>query len=381
MFNDIKQKSDIPNARRLSRDKQAGAATLLFATAVLAINTMMVIFAANQGSIQDKSVANQTRVYQAKTAANAGMEYGIVYLQQNGSTILANPVGGFIQPYTDSNVTNVSLPNNTQFTVTYSNPIANNYDLILVTSTGISDDGTSTRVVSQLIHGSGGGLGTAVDVPLIAKGEADYGGNGRVINTFTDQTIRTGGTIDLQGNAKTEISSGVSSTSSVDGPDITENDANLSSLSNDQFFTEIFGSTPNTVESGADLTYSNSGTTSYNGLDGVTGSTIWINQTSGKAKLTSNTTIGSPDNPVVLIIDGEAQFTGNTLIYGYVFILGNDGLDMAGNAQIIGGVSTSSDIKARGNAKIVYNPTVLSNLNFNSGTTTYARVPGSWRDF
>lgn len=381
MFEFIRIKMNTPNAPNCSRRKQSGAATLLFATAVLAINTMMIIFAANQGSIQDKSVANQTRAYQAKTAANAGMEYGIVYLQKHGNTVLANPVGGYIQPYTDSNITNVVLPNNAQFTVTYSNPIANDYDLILVTSTGISDDGTSTRVISQLIQGSGGGLGAAVNVPLIAKGEADYGGNGRVVNTYTDQTIRTGGDINLGGNAKTEISSGVSSTSSVDGPDITENDASLSSLSNDDFFSEIFGSTPNTVESGADLTYSNSGTTSYNGLDGVEGSTIWINQSSGKAKLTSNTTIGSPDNPVVLIINGEAQFTGNTLIYGYVFILGNDGLDMAGNAQIIGGVSTSSDIKARGNARIVYNPTILSNLNFNSGTTTYARVPGSWRDF
>jgi Tfp pilus assembly protein PilX len=155
--------------RKLMHSKHRGAATILITLILLSVSTLIVLFAANYGVMQQKVSTNAYRYYQAYEAAEAGLEFAIPYLQQNKATILAGPVGGYIPAYSDSSTANVTLGNNSRYTIVYSNPIANNYDLIKITVTGTSDDGTSSQVISQLVQFDSF-LSSTPSSPLTAKG-------------------------------------------------------------------------------------------------------------------------------------------------------------------------------------------------------------------
>lgn len=363
-----------------SLKKSNGAATLLLSVVLLTLSAMLVIFAAQYGSLQDKSVSNLTRTKQAYEAAQAGMNFGINYFRSNAATIIANSSGGYLQPYSNTDTTNVSL-GNASFTVTFTNPTANDYTLINVISVGSSDDGTATKTIYQQIQ-FGSIIQNPPTVALLARGEIDLGGNSEIINTINNNTIISGSSVSLSGSANTTTSSGESSNSSTTGPDITENDPTYSGLNDTQFFETIFNGDPASVQSAADYVYTNSGNTNYKDvIGGVNGATIWINQTSGEARLSSNMQVGTAASPVLLVIDGNVKFSGNVTIYGFVLILGSSVTDLTGNVSIIGGVSTTGALDARGNIEVTYDPTVLTNLQNNPGMGYYAKVPGSWRDF
>src|SRR3990167_3684003 len=179
---------------------QKGAAILIFAIVLVTLSTLIIMFAGNYGVMQSKSITNISRNYQASEAAQAGLEFGINYLNQNNTTILANPVSGYIPAYSDSNTTNVVLANNAGYSIVYSNPIANDYTLIKITSTGTSDDGTATHTSSLLVKFGSLMLNSPL-APLIAKGTVDLSGNSQIINTYTSTTVSSGSTVTLSGSS------------------------------------------------------------------------------------------------------------------------------------------------------------------------------------
>lgn len=367
--------------KKLLRKRHKGAATLVLTIVLMTLATLLIIFAANYGKLQSKSIANINRNQQAFEAAEAGLEFGINYLNTNNSTILASPSGGYIQPFTNSSVTNVALANGSQFSITYTNPVANDYELIKITSVGISDDATSTHTVSQLVK-FGSMLLNAPTVPLTAKGQVSLGGNSQIINTYNDNTISAGGTVNITGSASTIIDTGPSSTAGNIQSDITQSNGSLSGMSDTDFFNQYFGLSPNNIKSGVTHYYSNSSTTNYGStLSGLSGTSIWIDQTAGQATLNGTLTIGSATDPVLLIIDGDVRFSGNVTIYGYVYILGTTTTDLTGNVMVVGSMATTNELNATGSIQVVYSPTVLDNLQNHSNMRYYAKVPGSWKDF
>lgn len=361
--------------------RQTGAAVLVMTLVLVTISTLLILLAGNYGVMQSKSVSNLHRNYQAYEAAQAGMEYGINYLNQNNSTILANPVGGYIPVYSDSNTSNVTLANNAKYTISYTNPVANNYQLIKITSTGTNSDSTANKTVTQLIQ-FGSLLVNVPNVPIISQGNINLGGNSTIVNTYNNNTVDSGASVTLSGSSSTVVSSGTSSTPGNVRSDIKQNDASISSLSNNDFFATYFGQTPTTVKGSVNHYYSNSSSTNYSStLNGMTGTSIWIDQTGGSARLNSNITIGSPTNPVLLIVNGNLNIDGNVTIYGYVFIMGDSNTTLSGNLEIIGGVGSAGQISATGSIEVSYSPSTLSNLQNSSSMRYYAKVPGSWKDF
>jgi hypothetical protein len=97
-------------------------------------------------------------------------------------------------------------------------------------------------------------------------------------------------------------------------------------------------------------------------------------------------TIGSPDNPVIVVINqGSAKLSlGNDLIvYGMLFVHADDNnADVQGqNPQVYGSLVVEGDIKMTGKFLIVYDDTgVSSNTNVLPKTAKFGRVPGSWLD-
>ena len=367
--------------RKVMHGRLSGAATLFLTIVLLAVSALIIIFTANYGKLQSKSIANINRNQQAFEAAQAGIEFGINYLNTNNSTILASPVGGYIPAYSDSNTTNVSQANGSSYTISYENPIASNYELIKVTSVGTSDDGTSTHTVSQLVQ-FGSMLLNPPTVPLTSKGSISLGGNSQIINTYTNDTVISGAGVSINGSASTILSSGTSSTAGNIQSDIQQNDGTLSSISDTDFFSNYFGLEPASIKSSAEHYYTNSNSTNYGAtISGLSGTSIWIDQTAGQATINGSITVGTSANPVLLIINGDVKFTGNVTIYGYVYILGSTTTDLSGNVQIIGSMATADQLSATGSIQVVYSPTVLSNLQNNGSMRYYAKIPGSWKDF
>lgn len=100
----------------------------------------------------------------------------------------------------------------------------------------------------------------------------------------------------------------------------------------------------------------------------------------GDVTLPAGTTLGTPDRPVLLAVEGQLTLQGLTRIDGLVYSLGLTWINAATASAIRGAVIVRDECCAglTGSASIVYDRDVLTRLQL--GVGTYARVPGSWRD-
>jgi Tfp pilus assembly protein PilX len=363
--------------------KQQGVATLLITVIMLASITLIILAAASYNILQQKVTSNSSQNTQAYEAAEAGLEFGIVYLQKNSGAILASPVNGYIPAYSSSNTQNVALANGSKFSIAYTNPVQNNYSLILITSVGTSPDSTATHTVMQQVS-VGSFLSTPPTVPLISKGSIAMSGSSVISNPQANSTITTGSTIVFTGNSQTLVTGGiVGSNSSHIGSDVQQSNSAIAAMSNTTFFQTYFGASETAVQPTVKYTYTNSSSTDYSTtLNGKTGTSIWINQAAGTtATIGSNSVIGSAANPVLLIVNGSLNITGNAIFYGFIYVIGGVAVDLTGNSTINGGVVSTDNLSITGNTTMKYNTTVLGALQKQVETTYYSKVPGTWRDF
>ncbi len=362
----------------ISRTRMRGALVLAISLALLASATLIVLIAANSGSISSKVFGAQYRSAQAFMAAQAGLDFGEAYLKANRSSIIQDSnLDGYIDSYTSIQTQNVSLPNGSVFSVNFSNPIVNDFDLIEIIVTGTSEDGTATRFVSQQIKFMPV-LFHYEQLPLVILGDVSMSGSAKVRNTEGSATIRSGDDIRLYSGAKTINSSGIMSTSSGLSTDVVEEDGVLEDMEQDLFFENHFGVQSSFLKLFTDLYYQNYFITSYDSeLDGQQGKFIWIDQTFGSAVLAGNTEIGSSSDPVVLVIDGNLSVSGGVEIYGFVYVSGN--VYASGTATINGGIIVGGNLYGSGNMDIIYDSTALQNTQ--SNLLVIGKVPGSWRDW
>lgn len=110
-------------------------------------------------------------------------------------------------------------------------------------------------------------------------------------------------------------------------------------------------------------------------LNGVLGQAIVVN-----GNLTSNMsnfTIGSRDRPVVLVINGDWTGSGNTTIYGIVYVTGD--IDLSGNKLIYGAAVIEGNVEGTGSLDVIFDPVAVANAKNGVGKSGW--VPGSWRDW
>jgi len=361
--------------------RRQGAATLIVTVVLLVLSTLIIIFSANYGIMQSKTISNVDRNSQAFEAAEAGLEFGINYLRDNQTTVLATPVNGFIS-FSNGSTTNVALANGSRFSVVYTNQIANDYTLITITSTGTNSEGTATRVVSQKVK-FGSILFSPATAPIVSQGQITMTGNATITNTQYNTTIQSASTVSITGSGHTVLSSGTSSTAGNMQGDIQQNNTTLSNMTQSDFFATYFGNTTDVVKSQMQHVYSNSSSTNYSGqLNGLSGTSIWIDQTGGTASISGNTTIGTPQNPVLLVVNGGLSVSGNLTVYGYIFVFGENVIDsFTGNVTINGGIASTVALSMSGNIAVNYNSSTISNLQNLPAMRYYAKVPGTWKDF
>jgi hypothetical protein len=124
---------------------------------------------------------------------------------------------------------------------------------------------------------------------------------------------------------------------------------------------------------------------------------IWCQQAqAGDCDIPANAQVGTPNAPVILILDGPVQIQG--IVFGFVFIrdTGNalnpaTGSSMAGNcpndcmlqmnagAVIYGALVLQGQMKTNGTSSVVYDGAVLGGVVQEAGLV-YATLPGAWTD-
>lgn len=361
--------------------RERGAATLVIALVLLFSITFITLFASRAAIFEQKTSVNQYRATQSFEASQAGMELGLANLNVTAlknTYIKDTNSDGIID--TATNTINGSISGTSlTYQITYTNPTTGDLSAIKIASRGCADSCspcsascTSQTTINQLVQLQST-LSTAPSAALTAKGNVTLSGSVTVSNTDTataGTTVHSGGTTTLGGSASVATIPGAPPESSI-----ASSDTSLSSLSDDAFFQTYFGSSKSTVQSGA-TQISCSGTCNDQ-LSGQTGQTIWV---TGNTQITSNITIGSATEPVILIVDGNLQISGGATIYGVVYCTAltwdNTG---GGTSQVIGAAIAEGNFTATGTPNPTYNSSVLQQVQNNLGT--FGKVAGGWSDY
>jgi len=405
---------------------QQGMATVMVALVLLVAATFIVLFTARSAFMEQRISGNEVRAKQAMAAAQAGFDHALAHIQKNGidhdndgivDRISEGPntanwpfASRYLVVFCDHQKPEFNTaiggqcpraPNMAQMVC---NPPLPNATHVTVFSCGWSDDNSARHLVTQLVLNAPT-VSNPPSNPLISRGSVNINGAMNVINYYNNLTIWSGGGITYQSAAgKTFIRNPnrpvppmpdaadlasypaipeserqvpqcdgayvCASDHKIRGPDLIDYDINLAALSDDEFFQNFFG-LPKKAYRDSIVSFAVAGAEIAR-IYGETNEVIWVN---GDAAI--HGAIGTRLEPVVLIIDGNASFGGQTRIHGIVFVSGHisggAGSKIFGSLVVQGGVDNIN-----GAMNIYYDPVAVMGVN---NILRPASIPGSWRDW
>lgn len=104
---------------------------------------------------------------------------------------------------------------------------------------------------------------------------------------------------------------------------------------------------------------------------------VWIR---GDLVLAGPLTLGTPERPLLLVVEGQLRSSGGVTIHGAVITLAAIWDTSSTSAtQVHGALVALGHVGGSGTPTITHDPAVLARLHGQFGS--FARVPGSWRDF
>ena len=387
------------------RSRQTGVATLLIALIIMVAITLTVLFTAQTSILEERMAANEVRMKLSANAAQAGIDEAIAFSIDNDD--VDQPFGAdyepgersswyraaYLDPAQSGNIpacpaTPAAFP-----AAVPGGPPASLRDAV-IWSCGWSDDLTARKGIAISIRGAPS-LADPPTNPLIARGGVNTNGRARVYNAYNNLTIWSGGELDVSGNPGNTFirNEDVARPGAEDpipplpqppncgtsdpfwecttdmnmvGPDVIMGDLQLASLSDDRFFLNFMGQD---AES-----YRESVVTEMDpdNIDGMTNEVIWFD---GDASLDGN--VGTRDEPVVLVVDGNASVSGNFEMYGVLYVRGDlraNGTPKFYGASVIEG--ETADIG--GTPSFIYDPISASGA-ANLGAS--GTLSGTWRDW
>jgi hypothetical protein len=386
--------------------RQRGVLTLVVSLAILVLSTL-VTFSVTKAILMEQKISNnELRAKQAFEAAETGMLEAMNYID-NGPNRDGNTT---IDPVFDTNADGIGDASTKavgtgSVTVTTTDLSGGAMTSVRIVAVGYSDDRSATRQVTQTIV-TINPLPNAPQNPVVAKGQVIIGGSATVHNPEGHSTIWSGGDVDLGSNNSTktqvpDVNSATypncmntpmtctladSSSRNLASVDVVENDSSLGALSSAQFFQNFFGLPAATYRASMvtiDTTPANFNTVA----DLAQYEVIWVSgDTTIQGSTIGCTTSVSGNNvcptanqrPSIVIIDGNASFTGTPHIYGILYVTGS--LTMSGNATVHGAVVAAGDASNSGGGSldIWYNGNILAGTAMAGNSTGSA---GTWKDF
>lgn len=412
-FSPFRKSGDTMYIMHRPQSRQHGVITLLVAMILFIAATLLVLYTSSTAVTEQRMSANEVRGKQAFEAAQAGIELGIRH---------ANNVGTFDVQFTQADATWVaqnsflrarfcsraSVPalqcadhQGGGFTAACTAPGVDDEGAWLV-ACGWSDDSAARRRIMTFVVKTNP-LPGGVTNPLIAKGTVAMSGNPTVVNYYNNLTVWTGNNLaSSSATGKTVIRRPSSApnqltsqqvvnqvgggnqvcnesqapdlicttTSGVVGPDVIQGDGSLSILTDAQFFENFLGLSPNEYKSAmADSVVA--GAEASAATLGAGGQVYWVD---GDASIDFN--IGSADNPVILVVDGDLDLSGSPTIFGVVFVKGD--FTQGGGATIRGALLVSGTASGNGSLNVIYDPDAVNGVR---RLGSFGSAPGSWRDF
>lgn len=239
-----------------------------------------------------------------------------------------------------------------------------------------SVDDTATRAQVQVLLGRLPGLGTLPAAALTVRGTPRFD-TPALTQAFGlhHTSARSGGlTLHSGGRADAPLIHVVSSPGTPPSASLLAPDAALGALSEQGLFASVFRLSKSawraqpsvrelSCESACDAELSR------------TRHTLWWLR--GGLRLDTPLTLGTPEQPVLLVVDGPVQLNARVTIHGVIYGTHPTWADTAG-AALHGAVLIESDLVATGATQIHHDSAVLAALHERSGS--HVRVPGSWRD-
>lgn len=415
---------------------QQGAATLLVSIVLLIAVTLITVFAARVGVMDQRISGNELRHKVSFSSAEAGLDQAAAYLSANPALHDGNVADGwatctgstsiFPCTLTDADMVLANVVVGVSITPTINNilPLSESFlvktaDNIIALGQGTSDDGTGAALAQV----------TFVKTSLLSPGEVpplmipsgnlsgnfnivpnpNGGGPGVPISVWAKDTIDTSGAnwktcdhgefkdggdvcMDAKGDGISgdswsgcSCSNERSNSSNVNADIVMYPEADFPAspfvyvfgddTSGDTFATlkpEIKALAESTGLLLDDCTALNS---AFNGLIGS--ALVWV---TGDCLIGASVNIGSRDKPIVLVVEDELRVNAGAEVWG--ILIGLDEFVLNGGPIIHGSAISEvpSDL-TNGNYSQVYDQSVFDNLRDDTINTEIAKVSYSWRNF
>lgn len=380
-----------------------GVATLLITLIIMVAVTITVIFSAQTSVLEQRMSGNEIRAKQTAAAAQSGLETAMDYIgrgnfdpaavndEANGPyrvayySLDAQPDGctetaaGFSAPALPSDFTNREF---------------------VVMACGWSDDESASQAVLITMK-AGPSLGNPPNSPIITRGGVDIRGNAKVFNAYNNLTVRTGGEMDISGDAGTTYmrdltlpppslddpvpdpdSSIYREMSNKDrtGVDVLDYDASMN-IPDDEFFEMFMGASRQEYRDNFVTHHFKEGDFPGDLGPEYNGQTIWVD---GDVRLEG--TIGTREDPVVMVVDGNVTARGQfDEFHGVLYV--KEELTATGNPNFFGAAiierqttildETDSEFIA-GTPRFIFDPVAAGGA---SSVGRRGAVTGSWRDW
>ncbi|WP_020146041.1 PilX N-terminal domain-containing pilus assembly protein [Thioalkalivibrio sp. ALJ15] len=387
-------------------NRSDGAASLLIALIIMVAVTLTVIFAAQTSVLEQRMSGNEIRAKQTAAAAQSGLETAMDHIRRGNydpATVNSNANGPYRVAYYSLDQDPDGCSKTTgEFSAPALPSDFNNREFVVM-ACGWSDDESASQAVLVTMK-AGPSLGNPPNNPIITRGGLDIRGNAKVLNAYNNLTIRTGGALDISGSAGTTYMRQLDrnapshddpvpepgdsiyremSNMNRTGVDVLDFDPSMN-ISGDDFFEMFMGASRQEYRDNFVTHHFAEGELPRELGPEYNGQTIWVD---GDVDGLSGT-IGSRDNPVVMIVDGNLNVTAGGRLeefHGVLYV--REDLISRGTPKFYGAaiVEREATIEEQddpefqaGNARFIFDPVAAGGA---SNVGRRGAVTGSWRDW
>ena len=326
---------------------------------------------------------NATWSYSGPTSNGSGNYYGATSAQsgnldQAGCGFSGSFSGGATYQVRVVNIVRKNPPGpggGWQFT-DQAGALEGNYRYLKITATGtVNGRSRTVQAVVRKFY-----LEDNIPAPLTTNGDVTITGNATLEagDVSTDKTIQAGGTVSIGGSAS------ITNDGTPCSPGCVSQNATFPG------FQQIFGISMSELKQQADTMVTLSANATNPVASGLSGQIIWIDaydESTGSdytVTLNGGWTAGTPDKPVILVVESTERLIVNTItVYGVIYVQGDvrsqGGANITGSV-IVEGTAIADESFVAGTSTLVYQQSVIDNLSKNGGAFDYKEVKGTWHE-